>query len=80
MSKKPEPSDYIEVEVKDDGECILTKRPNKGSRFVMHLAYGMDGLESLHSELTSYGFTEKAGKKAILKVTFSEYNEEVTVQ
>jgi hypothetical protein len=76
MSKQPDPSDIIELKVEDDGDVILVKRSKPP---VDPLHYGMDNLKELQTELESYGCESKWIKKAILAVTFSEYNDEVKV-
>ena len=80
MSKQPQSTDYIELWVEDDGDIILCKRSQSGGRATNNLCYGVGALEELAAELNSYGCEKKAIKKAILAVSFEEYNEEVTVK
>jgi hypothetical protein len=89
MSKQPNPTDYIELWVEDDGDTILCKRQEPGEQNgpadeicfpTSNLCYGINELEELASELNSYGCDKEAIKKAILKVSFENYNEEVTVK
>ena len=88
MSKQPKPTDYIELWVEDDGDVILCKRqePQSGngpadpiSYPTGNLCYGIGEMEELAAELNGYGCTKEAIKKAILGVSFENYNEEVTV-
>ena len=88
MSKQPKPTDFIELWVEDDGDIILCKRqePQSGgpaepiSFPTSNLCYGVTELEELFIELNSYGCNKEASKKAILEVSFGDYNEEVTVK
>jgi hypothetical protein len=87
MSRQPNPTDFIELWVEDDGDVILCKRPEPQSGDTAdvisfptsNLCYGVNELEQLAAELNSYGCEEKGIKKAILNVVFEGYNEEVTV-
>ena len=90
MSKQPNPTDYIELWVEDDGDTILCKRCPPGDQDgpadmidfppTSNLCYGVDELEELAAELNSYGCDKEVIKKAILAVSFENYNEEVTVK
>jgi hypothetical protein len=88
MGLKPNPTDYIELWVEDDGDVILCKRPEPQSGGpsepisfpTSNLCYGVNELEELAAELNSYGCDKEAIKKAILAVSFENYNEEVTVK
>ena len=88
MSKQPNPTDYIELWVEDDGDIILCKRPELqfgGPSEIIsfptsNLCYGVNELDDLAAELNSCGCEKEAIKKAILEVTFREYNEEITVK
>jgi hypothetical protein len=88
VSKQPNSTDYIELWVEDDGDIILCKRqePQSGgpaediSFPTKNLCYGVTELEELAAELNSYGCDKEVIKKAILEVTFEDYNEQVTVK
>ena len=78
MSKQPIPTDIIELEVADDGDTTLTKRPVKPT---YNLGYMIEDLKNLQIELESYGcWDTKTIKKAILEVTFSDYNQEILIK
>lgn len=85
--KTPVLTDFVELWVEDDGDIILCKRPEPDSGgpvdIIMfpsgNLCYGINEMEALFAELSTYGCEKKAMKKAILKVAFEDYNEPVTV-
>jgi hypothetical protein len=84
---KPEKTDFIELWVENDSSIILCKRSESEESPVsspivfpsLNLCFGIDDMESLYSELSSYGAEKTDIKRAILAVSFAPYNEEITV-
>ena len=76
-------TDYIELHVYDDGDIVLTKRPEpKVDKLPEEgvLCFGMDSLEELKAELHSYGCDPEVSHRVIMEVIDGGYGQETFVK